>query len=208
MKPSDVVLGVPPLCGTMGRAELEHAAALIVRTCAVLGDAWRPVAPKDVGIVLNTDVLGHVEPFAKLIENPFFKPDFFALAESEFARWTAEPKGPMELTEAGLAAITKWVRPPADEPRTKRVAACLECDHCGAEAVESETGLFYEGDATCCQTCGMPGHITVDEGRCSGGCSEDDCTCGTASWVCHDDEQCTRPDCEDCAEHRKEALDA
>lgn len=84
----------------------------------------------------------------------------------------------------------------------------LECDHCGGVAVESKDGLFGEGDADRCQSCGIAGHITVEENDCDGDCAEDNCTCNTAYFSPHDwDENawCNRSDCEDCANVRRDA---
>jgi hypothetical protein len=39
----------------------------------------------------------------------------------------------------------------------------LECSHCGDAAIESATGLFAEGDTDRCTSCGISGHITVEE---------------------------------------------
>ena len=42
-------------------------------------------------------------------------------------------------------------------------SATLECPHCGDVAVESSTGLFYEGDADRCQSCGVSGAVFLDD---------------------------------------------
>lgn len=115
-KPSDVDLrgSFPPLVGTMERAELEMAASLLVRACQVRGDAWQPVSPMQIGIVINDDLAAKCEPFYSLNQNPFFRPDFWKLAEKGFARFTAEGKGaPIELTEAGIERLRRWARKPA-----------------------------------------------------------------------------------------------
>ena len=65
--------------------------------------------------------------------------------------------------------------------------ASLECLHCGADAIESASGLFCEGDADECATCGFPGHVSVDE--------------DTASWStedCDNVARCKRLDCTEC----------
>ena len=71
-RPSDVYLGVPPLVGTMGHAEREFAAALIVRACQVNGDAWHPIEPAELGRVIKADIAAGTEPIASLNHNPFF----------------------------------------------------------------------------------------------------------------------------------------
>jgi hypothetical protein len=112
-KPSHVNLrgSFPPLIGTMKKTEVEMAAALLVRICHLHGDAWAPVAPKDVASTLRTDVEAGHEPFASLAGNPFFRPDMFALCALGFARWL-EPeneRSPVEFTEQGLEAMRRWV---------------------------------------------------------------------------------------------------
>ena len=116
-KPSQVVLNaVPPLVGTMGHSECEHAAALIVRACQVRGDAWAPVGPRDIGEVLNADIDARTPPWPALGRNPFFRPDFHKLVACGFAKWIGEGEGekdqPMELTPAGIEALRRWVVQP------------------------------------------------------------------------------------------------
>jgi hypothetical protein len=111
LKPSDVILAVPPLCACFGRAEREFAASLIVRACQVLGDKWQPIEPKQIGEVLEADVAAKTEPFASLTFNPVFRPDVWGLVEKGFARWTGEPGRTIELTEAGIAGLEKWRKP-------------------------------------------------------------------------------------------------
>lgn len=111
-RPSQVVLAVPPLCGTMGHAEREFAASLIVRACQARGDAWQPIDLKTLGEVLGDDLAAKVEPWASLNRNPFFRPDFRELADGTFGRWTGEPgESAIELTPAGVEALRRWVRP-------------------------------------------------------------------------------------------------
>lgn len=99
----------------MGRAEVEHAASLIVRVCQVDGDTWKPVAWADVQRVLASDGAEGAEPFASLQRNPFFYPDVHALCARGFARKVGDGPGfSAELTEAGLAALAPWVRSEAD----------------------------------------------------------------------------------------------
>lgn len=114
IKPSDIVLRNPPLVGTMGRAECEFAAAVIVRTCQIKNpDEWQPVTPGDVGAMITHDQKHRIEPMYSCCNNPFFRPDFDRLVESGFARWIGEPadvrdrKGPIELTTEGITAAAK-----------------------------------------------------------------------------------------------------
>lgn len=117
-KPSQVQLAPDaPLVATMGRAELEHAAAMIVRACQVSGDVWQPIAPTRMGVVINDDLAAKREPFHSLNTNPFFRPDFRGLVEKGFARWTADGSGaPIELTAEGIARLSRWVVLPAPTP--------------------------------------------------------------------------------------------
>ena len=69
----------------------------------------------------------------------------------------------------------------------------LECGHCGGVAIESADGLFGEDDADACASCGMPGHVSIDEDT-------------GASWTHHDEDDdvyCNKTDCWDCDEQRK-----
>jgi len=111
-KPSQVVLGVPPLVATMGCAEAEFAAALIVRACHALGNAWQPIAWKQIREVVLSDFDAKREPFASLIQNPFFRPDVHDLVERGCARWTTSDdsgEGSVELTADGLEKLRRWV---------------------------------------------------------------------------------------------------
>lgn len=38
--------------------------------------------------------------------------------------------------------------------------ASLECDHCGSDAITSETGVFRDGDGHHCETCGFAWELT------------------------------------------------
>lgn len=115
--PSQVALTVPPLVGTMEAAEREFAACLIVRACQVLGDAWRPIAPRELGEVIRADLEQSREPLASLNRNPFFKPDFWKLADGTYGRWMGTPgKSAIELTDKGIAALARWVLTALEEP--------------------------------------------------------------------------------------------
>lgn len=97
-----------PLPGTFGRAELEYAAALLVRTLQVLDRPWGPVLPHEIDSMLDIELAeakaaGKRHPW----DHPFFRPDFDGLIEAGFARWI-EQEGlsdrfrPIEFTTAGL----------------------------------------------------------------------------------------------------------
>lgn len=109
-KPSEVALGVVPLIATFGKAEIEYAAAILVRACHALGDEWRAVTWSEIEAVLKSDRTEGREPFASLILNPFFRPDVRALVDKGFARWTGGPGGPIEFTPVGLVALFRCRR--------------------------------------------------------------------------------------------------
>jgi hypothetical protein len=112
-KPSEVFLiTFPPLVGTMGKAEVEAAASMLVRVCQVDGNEWKPCSPQEVGLTLKADIDNKVEPWTSLNRNPFFRPDFHELVALGFARFTTEDEhAPIEFTEQGLEAMRRWVRP-------------------------------------------------------------------------------------------------
>lgn len=72
------------------------------------------------------------------------------------------------------------------------MADSLECDHCGGDAITSETGLFWDGDGGACEECGFPGMVSAD------GDSEDPSAWWNTSQELGD--RCNRADCEECSE--------
>jgi len=132
-RPSDVYM-VPhmPLASTMGRAEREQAAAMLVHACVELGDAWQLLTLRDVERVFTVAMLEGRAPFASWMRNPFFRPDFRELCDKGYARWDRLVVGgelAIAFTDYGLEAMRRWVRraspatPPAgpdgaDEPPT------------------------------------------------------------------------------------------
>jgi len=81
----------------------------------------------------------------------------------------------------------------------------LPCDHCGDTAVQGKPGrnglvLFCEGDADRCESCGIPGNISVDEW------DEESDGVGTAYFSVDEAGHCTDPNCTECAELRLEQL--
>lgn len=53
--PSQIYLGIPPLVGTMGKSEVEHAAAMIVRALAKRGNTWREISNEEIFAVARED---------------------------------------------------------------------------------------------------------------------------------------------------------
>lgn len=88
----------------------------------------------------------------------------------------------------------------ANEPADERCDACghdgfsapeeaateLDCCHCGADAVESPSGIFHEDMASKCASCGHPGAVHVEDG----------CAYFTPSDEWH--VRCESDDCHDC----------
>lgn len=109
-KPSQVIIIVPPLVATMGRAESEHAAALLVLACQCHGDTWGSMTPRQVGEAIQWALDGNRDPWPSLNRNPFFKPDIYELVSKGFARWTENEGGPVAFTDAGLERLRRWVR--------------------------------------------------------------------------------------------------
>lgn len=87
------------------------------------------------------------------------------------------------------SARRKWCE--CGAPVTEGTApAWLTCGHCGDEAVESASGLFWDDEAGPCMTCGMPGHVEVGD--------------DSARWSTDDDVDgnvCKQADCTECREH-------
>lgn len=109
-KPSEVALVGVPLVATMGRTETEAAAAIIVRTCAVMGDTWRSVSVAEITAVLRAEGANEHAPLHALLLNPFWRPDAQGLVDAGFAQWEGEPrKSPIALTEAGIERLRCWV---------------------------------------------------------------------------------------------------
>lgn len=106
MKPLDVVLLTPPLVGTMERSEVEQAAALLVRTLQATTNTWRGLQPKEIGEVIAGDLHADCEPVTSWNRNPFIRPDFPALVELGFAKYSED--NAMAFTEKGLQALERW----------------------------------------------------------------------------------------------------
>lgn len=111
--PSSVVLRSPLLCDTLGKAEREVAAALIVRTCAVHGDRWRPVELDQLLEVFRADAAAIRSPWgglAEAISRGLLFPDFAGLLAHGFAVARGPEGGPaiLELTPLALERIGKW----------------------------------------------------------------------------------------------------
>lgn len=110
-RPSQVSLGgcFPPLVDTMGHAEAEAAAALLVRACQVQDDAWQDVDGEAIGRVIAEDLKNGTRPLCSMVTNPFVKPSMRDLVERGFAEWVSGRAATVRFTRQGLDALRKWV---------------------------------------------------------------------------------------------------
>lgn len=100
-RPSDVPLRRPvPLVGTMGKAEVEAAAAWLVLALRDNGDEWGGVAASDLKVVQD-------EHSASLLwlTNPFLVPDFDGLVDRGFAEFVGAKRRVLRFTSAGIQAL-------------------------------------------------------------------------------------------------------
>lgn len=130
--PSQISLdGLLPLVGTLGRAEREFAATLLVRVSQAKGDQWQFVSPRTIGEVMNADLKAGNQPLERLSRNPFVPfPDFRDLVNSGFAEFEARRAGyeyegdpSVRLTEKGLRGLRRWLSKPC--PKCARPSPCL-----------------------------------------------------------------------------------
>lgn len=101
---------MPPLTGTLGKAELEHAAACVLYALHSLGRPWtEAILLKEVGIV----IMESDSPVAKRWKsNPFFRPRMDALVEAGFATREETPEGSkLTLTPLLLERVAKHIAP-------------------------------------------------------------------------------------------------
>lgn len=108
-RPSDVDLrrSFPPLVGTMGHAEAEFAATLIVRVCQVRGDAWQDVGIDAIGEVITADLGAEREPLHSMNRNPFCGANPHDLVKRGCAEWVGEPGGTLRFTQKGFAGLRR-----------------------------------------------------------------------------------------------------
>jgi len=113
IRPSDFIISDNPitqaLIGTLGRAELEFCAALIIRWHHARGaQDWEAVSREDIAKLFGSDPIAGA--WARC---PFFRPDPFAFARGGFiTEWLdgdASSKG--ELTPKFFEAVSReWER--------------------------------------------------------------------------------------------------
>jgi hypothetical protein len=103
MKPSDIIISMPPLTGVFGRTEGECAAAMLIWYLQTHGDEWKGVTPTDLGYALKVAV---GEPVASWAGNPFFRPDVAYLSSKGFiTKLDGSHNQPLEFTELGLQRL-------------------------------------------------------------------------------------------------------
>lgn len=106
MKPSDIVLSMPPLTACFKKTEAECAAAMLVWYCQTHGDEWKPVTPKELGEALKESM--GVEPVKSWSTNPFFDPDMVRLGLDGFITpIDGTFNQPLAFTELGLEQLRK-----------------------------------------------------------------------------------------------------
>jgi hypothetical protein len=109
--PSQVVLHRVPLVGTMGKAEIELAAAFLVRACVVLGDQWQAVRVSELARIAKEDFAACNEPMLSWGKQPFVKPSPQLMVDRAFAEWTVDgTEDALLFTVQGREAMRRWVR--------------------------------------------------------------------------------------------------
>lgn len=107
--PRDVYIHTAsPLVGTMGHAEAEQAAAILV-VALQAENTWGPVPLQALSETVKRHVETKEEPLCSLARNPFFRPDFADLLDRGYATRTIET---IAFTEKGVAALGRWVKRP------------------------------------------------------------------------------------------------
>jgi hypothetical protein len=107
IKPADIHLDYDPfaqdLINTLGRAELEFAAAMVIRWHHVHSpDVWVSVSRREIAQSITDPV---IEVWA---QNPFFRPDWMQLLRLGFiAGWNADVDARGHLTEKFFAAYKR-----------------------------------------------------------------------------------------------------
>jgi hypothetical protein len=97
----------PPLMATLGRCEVEFAAALILYGLHRLGRAWtEPVTAKDLGKTISDSAGAGLEPIRSWMRNPFLRPDWDDLVKRGFALRDETPDGDvLTLTPEALERV-------------------------------------------------------------------------------------------------------
>ncbi len=130
MKPSDVVLAPHPFLGTFWRTEIEMLVFAIVRTCAVKGDYFRAVYPRDVGEVERADLLAGNAFAPTWGALAFVGIDIAGAIARDVVLGIADQRDqPLALTELGLNRLRHvWVGPNAG-PLTREELDLIDKAH-------------------------------------------------------------------------------
>lgn len=111
MRPSEVRLGTGPfflLQGVFDSVEAEAMAALLVWTCARLGDEWQPCT---LDQIIETAYIGRDEKSndtLMMVRNPFLRPSPLRLVESGGAIFDDDDR--LRFTEEGLRRLERWTQ--------------------------------------------------------------------------------------------------
>lgn len=89
----------------MKHAEVEFAAACLVRACQVHGDVWQPISQEQCEAVLKADYDAKRQPAYSWTTNPFFRPSMQMLVDEKYADFDGD--GRIELTEKAFEALAK-----------------------------------------------------------------------------------------------------
>jgi hypothetical protein len=106
LKPDEVFIHpIGCLTNTMGKAELEFAAALIVRWHVVNGHAdWVPFTRRQISELLDPE---KPDPVAgEWASNPFWCPDPYGLVQNGYVTGWKTPDAPGAVSEKFLSAVT------------------------------------------------------------------------------------------------------
>jgi hypothetical protein len=109
IKPTDIAVSDDPivqaLIGTLGSAKLEFAVGLVIRYhhAHELKD-WTAVSRKELASLIDRPDPDHI--VSAWARNPFWRPDFFALADAGYIDgWTDDPEAKGMLTPKFFAAL-------------------------------------------------------------------------------------------------------
>lgn len=110
--PKDIVVAFPPLMDTLGRAELELAAAIVVSVCQRRG-SWGPVSWEEIKALAKDDLAK--DPKHWLWTRVLCWPDAHGLVDNGFAVWVGDDETVLELTQACIRRIVerqtrRWFR--------------------------------------------------------------------------------------------------
>ncbi len=89
----------------MGHAEVEFAAACIVRTCQVLGDTWQHISLEQCKATLKADFDAKTMPAYSWVTNPFFRLGIREMVSKGYADYDGDER--LGLTQKAFEALAK-----------------------------------------------------------------------------------------------------